>query len=50
MDPVVFEGKRPTSSKSLGSPGGSEIKTPSANTGDKGSTPGPGRSHMPGNS
>ena len=28
-------------------PGGAEIKNPPANAGDMGSSPGPGRSHMP---
>ena len=28
-------------------PGGAVVKTPSANAGDMGSSPGPGRSHMP---
>ena len=28
-------------------PGGAVVKNPSANTGDTGSSPGPGRSHMP---
>ena len=28
-------------------PGGSVIKNPPANAGDTGSSPGPGRSHMP---
>ena len=28
-------------------PGGAVVKNPSANTGDKGSSSGPGRSHMP---
>ena len=30
-----------------GFPGGAVVKNPPANAGDKGSTPGPGRSHMP---
>ena len=30
-----------------GFPGGTVIKNPPANTGDTGSSPGPGRSHMP---
>ena len=30
-----------------GIPGGSVVKNPPANTGDVGSIPGPGRSHMP---
>ena len=28
-------------------PGGAEVKNPPANAGDTGSSPGPGRSHMP---
>ena len=28
-------------------PGGTVVKNPPANTGDPGSSPGPGRSHMP---
>ena len=32
----------------LGSPGGAVVKNPPANAGDMGSSPGPGRSHMPG--
>ena len=31
----------------LGFPGGTVVKNPPANAGDMGSTPGPGRSHMP---
>ena len=30
-----------------GFPGGAVVKNPPANTGDTGSSPGPGRSHMP---
>ena len=30
-----------------GFPGGAVVKNPPANAGDKGSRPGPGRSHMP---
>ena len=30
-----------------GFPGGGVVKNPSANAGDTGSSPGPGRSHMP---
>ena len=30
-----------------GSPGGAVVKNPPANAGDTGSSPGPGRSHMP---
>ena len=30
-----------------GFPGGAAVKNPSANAGDMGSSPGPGRSHMP---
>ena len=33
--------------KSLGFPGGAVVKNPPANAGDKGSSPGPGSSHMP---
>ena len=29
------------------SPGGAVVKNPPANAGDMGSSPGPGRSHMP---
>ena len=31
----------------VGFPGGSVVKNPPANAGDTGSSPGPGRSHMP---
>ena len=31
----------------LGFPGGTVVKNPPANAGDTGSSPGPGRSHMP---
>ena len=30
-----------------GFPGGTVVKNPPANAGDRGSSPGPGRSHMP---
>ena len=30
-----------------GFPGGAGVKNPSANSGNPGSSPGPGRSHMP---
>ena len=33
----------------LGFPGGAVVKNPPANKGYKGSSPGPGRSHMPWN-
>ena len=33
--------------KEEGFPGGEVVKNPPANTGDTGSSPGPGRSHMP---
>ena len=33
--------------ESGGFPGGAVVKNPFANAGDKGSSPGPGRSHMP---
>ena len=32
---------------SEGFPGGAVVKNPPANAGDMGSSPGPGRSHMP---
>ena len=32
---------------SMDLPGGAVVKSPPANTGDAGSIPGPGRSHMP---
>ena len=31
----------------MGFPGGAVVKNPPANAGDTGSSPGPGRSHMP---
>ena len=31
----------------LGFPGGTVVKNPPANAGDRGSIPGPGRSHVP---
>ena len=31
----------------MGVPGGAVVKNPPANEGDTGSSPGPGRSHMP---
>ena len=34
----------------MGLPGGAVVKNPPANAGDRGSSPGPGRSHMPQNS
>ena len=34
-------------SKSRDFPGGAVVKNPPANAGDMGSSPGPGRSHMP---
>ena len=33
--------------KLVGFPGGAEVKNPPANAGNMGSSPGPGRSHMP---
>ena len=36
-----------TKGKSRGFPGGSVVKNPPANAGDKSSTPDPGRSHVP---
>ena len=34
-------------SQQRGFPGGAVVKNPPANAGDTGSSPGPGRSHMP---
>ena len=34
-------------SSKAGFPGGAVVKNPPANAGDMGSSPGPGRSHMP---
>ena len=39
--------RQPSKAKELGFPGGTVVKNPSANAGDTGSSPGPGRSHMP---
>ena len=36
-----------TSKHACGLPGGAVVKNPPANAGDTGSSPGPGRSHMP---
>ena len=36
-----------TKSSAAGFPGGSVVKNPPANAGHMGSSPGPGRSHMP---
>ena len=33
--------------KKRGFPGGTVVKNPASNAGDMGSSPGPGRSHMP---
>ena len=38
---------KPKLKESLGFPGGTVVKNPPANAGDTGSSPGPGRSHMP---
>ena len=35
-------------SSGVGFPGGTVVENPPANAGDAGSSPGPGRSHMPG--
>ena len=37
----------PSKMEALGFPGGAVVKNPPANAGDTGSSPGPGRSHMP---
>ena len=39
--------KRKKKSKKRDFPGGAVVKNPPANAGDMGSSPGPGRSHMP---
>ena len=36
-----------TKRQTLGFPGGAVVESPPANAGDTGSSPGPGRSHMP---
>ena len=43
--PSIFE--NPDLNKSRDFPGGAVVKNPPANAGDMGSSPGPGRSHMP---
>ena len=47
--PVQAQGKRCTGKKPLERDltGGVVVKNPPANAGDTGSSPGPGRSHMP---
>ena len=40
---------QPSIRKILGLPGGPVVKSPPADAGDRGSIPGPGRSHMQGN-
>ena len=42
-DKVDFKSKKVT----RGFPGGAVVKNPPANAGDMGSSPGPGRPHMP---
>ena len=42
-----FFWKRKFAIAKMGFPGGAVVKNPPANTGDTGSSPGPGRSHMP---
>ena len=42
---ITYMGKE--SKKEWGFPGGAVVKNPPANAGDTGSSPGPGRSHMP---
>ena len=44
MRPIICFIKEPPR---LGFAGGSVVKNPPANAGDTGSSPGPGRSHMP---
>ena len=43
----MFSGSHIKKSKKRDLPGGPVVKNPPANAGDTGSTPGPGRSHMP---
>ena len=44
---VDFFKKKLYIKKRLGFPGGAVVKNPPASAGDTGSSPGPGRSHMP---
>ena len=44
---IIIEIKCTTNVMCLGFPGGAVVKNPPANAGDTGSSPGPGRSHMP---
>ena len=37
----------PQETRKMGFPGGAVVKNPPVNAGDMGSSPGPGRSHMP---
>ena len=41
------KGKKLSKNIRLGFPSGTVVKNPPANAGDTGSSPGPGRSHMP---
>ena len=43
----IRKGRKPYKEEIEGFPGGAVVKNPPANSGDTGSSPGPGRSHMP---
>ena len=45
--PKIFNTQLLKNKKGQGFPGGTVVKNPPANAGDTGSSPGPGRSHMP---
>ena len=44
---VKKNGEKTAINKPKGFPGGAVVKSPPASAGDTGSSPGPGRSHMP---
>ena len=44
---VILQGRQISRIFNSGFPGGTVVKNPPANAGDTGSSPGPGRSHMP---
>ena len=45
--PYIMDVGQSQKTRLLGFPGGAVVKNPPANAGDKGSSPGLGRSHMP---
>ena len=47
MDNYKSEGSKSFERVASGFPGGAVVKNPPANAGDMGSSPGPGRPHMP---